>query len=164
MFIPALAFIAAFIAYRHWRTAHDKLRLDLFDRRFAVYVETLDFLGSVVEGGYPASERYKSFARARDRAQYLFGPEVEVLLERIHKSAANLRAAYSQVQRAKAAKDEATEEAIETHQAALARFSEFDAELMSVMHPYLGFDTVRGKTTKRKVVERAIASIVATLL
>src|SRR5690349_2365211 len=151
MFIPVLALIVALIAYQQWRTAHNKLRLALFDRRFAVYVETLDFIGTVMQDGYPASEHYRPFARARDRAQYLFGPEVEVLLERIHKTAVILRATHSQIEQGKGEKkDEAIEaaidEAIKTNHAALARFSEFDAELMSVMQPYLGFDTIRGKT------------------
>jgi hypothetical protein len=31
--------VVAFIAYRQWRVAHEKLLLDLFDKRFAVYTE-----------------------------------------------------------------------------------------------------------------------------
>jgi hypothetical protein len=165
MFIPVLALIVAFIAYQQWRAAHNKLRLDLFDRRFAVYVQTLDFIGAVLQEGYPAGEQYGPFARARDRAQFLFGPEVEVLLERIHKTAAILRATHSQIEQAKGTKkDEAIEQAIETNHAALTRFSEFDAELMSVMQPYLGFDTIKGKTARRKVIEGVIAFMLVALL
>jgi hypothetical protein len=38
------AFIAGYIAWRQWRTAHDKLSLDLFEKRFAVYEATKNFL------------------------------------------------------------------------------------------------------------------------
>jgi hypothetical protein len=163
--IAVLALIGAFIAYQQWRTAHNRLRLDLFDRRFTVYVEALNFIGAVMQEGYPPSERYRPFARARDRAQYLFGPEVEILLERMHKTAAVLRATHSQIQQSEGAeKDEAIEEAIKTNRAALERFSEFDGELMSLMQPYLGFDTIRGKTSRGKVIEGILAFAITALL
>jgi hypothetical protein len=34
------ASIAGYIAFRQWRTAHDRLSFDLFERRFAVYQAT----------------------------------------------------------------------------------------------------------------------------
>jgi len=35
--VPLFAACAALIAYRQWKTARDKLKLDLFDRRMALY-------------------------------------------------------------------------------------------------------------------------------
>jgi ABC-type multidrug transport system fused ATPase/permease subunit len=34
---PVVAIVGATIAYRQWRTAQNKLKLDLFEKRFAVY-------------------------------------------------------------------------------------------------------------------------------
>ena len=34
---PTIAIITTYIAYEQWRTNRNKLKLDLFDRRFAVY-------------------------------------------------------------------------------------------------------------------------------
>ena len=34
---PAVAVFGIFIAYRQWRLAQEKLKLDLFDKRFEVY-------------------------------------------------------------------------------------------------------------------------------
>ncbi len=42
-----LAYIAAAIQFRKWRTAYDKLRLELFERRFKIYDETREFLITV---------------------------------------------------------------------------------------------------------------------
>jgi hypothetical protein len=46
--LVALAIIGAFTAYRQWRTAHNALRFDLFDRRFEIYVDALTFIGNVL--------------------------------------------------------------------------------------------------------------------
>ena|SRR6185369_17990334 len=83
----------------------------------------------------------------------------------MHKTAAVLRATHSQIQQSEGAeKDEAIEEAIKTNRAALERFSEFDGELMSLMQPYLGFDTIRGKTSRGKVIEGILAFAITALL
>ena len=34
-----LGWVAGFIAWRQWRTSHDRLVLDLFERRFQVFQE-----------------------------------------------------------------------------------------------------------------------------
>lgn len=38
--------LVAFVAYRQWRVAHEKLILDLFDKRFAVYNEAREAVRS----------------------------------------------------------------------------------------------------------------------
>jgi hypothetical protein len=38
---PLIALIASYIAIQQWRTNKEKLRLDLYDKRFAVYENTL---------------------------------------------------------------------------------------------------------------------------
>jgi len=37
MLTPAVALSVAFIAYRQWRTAQNRLKLDLFDRCLAIH-------------------------------------------------------------------------------------------------------------------------------
>lgn len=45
--IPVIAIVAAIIAYRQWRTAQSKLKLDLFEKRMVVYQAARDMLGYV---------------------------------------------------------------------------------------------------------------------
>jgi hypothetical protein len=69
--LVALAIIGALIAFRQWRTAHNALRLNLFDRRFEIYVEAVTFIGNVLQRGYPEDDDYRVILRTRDRAQFL---------------------------------------------------------------------------------------------
>jgi hypothetical protein len=41
------AFIGGFIAYRQMQTAKNKLKLDLFDKRVAVYKAAVDLINSI---------------------------------------------------------------------------------------------------------------------
>ncbi len=72
--IPAGAAIAAFLA---WRVARDKLKLDLYDRRFAIYDAALDFY-FLKDGQHATSdpetvERIKrKCIKACREAQFLF--------------------------------------------------------------------------------------------
>jgi hypothetical protein len=43
-----LSIAVAIIAALQWRVAHNKLRLDLFDRRYQVYDATRKFLATIV--------------------------------------------------------------------------------------------------------------------
>jgi len=79
---PVVALIGAGIAYQQWRTARDKLRLDLFDRRLAVHDAVLKFLGEFSASGVitPALER--AYMVGVSGHQWLFGPEVHQYLEK----------------------------------------------------------------------------------
>jgi hypothetical protein len=68
----AIAILGAAIAYRQWRTARDKLRLDLFDRRMAVYSAAKTFL-NVALIRRPETRDLLAFSRAKDEAMFLFG-------------------------------------------------------------------------------------------
>jgi hypothetical protein len=44
---------------RQWRTAHDKLSLDLFEKRFAVYEATKNFLITAINQGQVTGDDYR---------------------------------------------------------------------------------------------------------
>ncbi len=71
--------IAAYVAWRQWRTAQDKIQLDLFDRRFALFLD--------VFRDYRWMSDKPEFANARVdilvRAQVLFGKETLELLQKM---------------------------------------------------------------------------------
>lgn len=73
-----LAGFAAFIAYRQWRTAHQRVVLDLFERRMALYEETREALASIVRNGRADGATYFNYCKAIDRISILFGNEVVV--------------------------------------------------------------------------------------
>lgn len=75
-----IAAIVAVIAFLQWQTAREKVLLDLFDKRFEVYDE---LRAAVARRHHQTSS--SDFARAASRAQFLFGPKVQTVLEQIQK-------------------------------------------------------------------------------
>jgi len=82
--VPVIALLAAVIGYFQWRTAQQKVVLDLFDRRMATYTALREVVAKVMASSSAAtSENSFKFLEARDRAQFLFGPEVIEHLKKI---------------------------------------------------------------------------------
>jgi hypothetical protein len=81
-FVPSyvtafVAVLVAIISYRQWRTAHDRLRLDLYNRRLELYLTVLSI--EHVLAGWSGTEAEQAllekFKRARHEARFLFPPE-----------------------------------------------------------------------------------------
>lgn len=79
---PTIAVLASVIAYRQWRTAQNKLKLDLFDRRFSVYEASRDLLASIVTSGKAKDEEVFKFLIATREAKWLLNAEVANYLEK----------------------------------------------------------------------------------
>jgi hypothetical protein len=77
--------IAACIAYRQYRVARDKFRLDLFDRRYAIFLATWRELSRVVTDG-PPQQAFSEFQNHVPQARFLFGPEIEAYLQELMKN------------------------------------------------------------------------------
>jgi hypothetical protein len=84
---PLIALIALYIAYQQYRTNRDKLRLDLYDRRFDLYGALVDLCTSVASSGAPGSPEFRGFLQARHKTQFLFDPEVAAYLEKTRQKA-----------------------------------------------------------------------------
>ena len=74
--------IAAFFAYQQWRTARNKLKLDLFERRFAVYHAAQSFLASIGQNGKATGDDMQRFAIGTAPARWLFGPDLAEFLSK----------------------------------------------------------------------------------
>lgn len=73
---PAIAIAVAWIGFQQWRTASDKVRLELFEKRFSVYQAVVDVMGQ-----QSATARVKlgdifSYRTGVMQAEWLFGNEV----------------------------------------------------------------------------------------
>ncbi|MGC9199093.1 MAG: hypothetical protein ACP5E5_09160 [Acidobacteriaceae bacterium] len=72
----ATVFIAAFVAiigFNQWRISRDKLRLDLFNRRFDVYLRVLDYYQEVLKGeGVPSDSITTPFIKAVRESRFIF--------------------------------------------------------------------------------------------
>jgi len=74
--------LAAVIAWRQWRTARDKVKLDLFDRRFNVFMDARKLASEGVQLGKFTDPGLPNEVIAR--AKFLFGDDVRTELDKLH--------------------------------------------------------------------------------
>lgn len=75
------AFLAAWVAYRQSRTERAKLKLDLFEKRIAVYNEVSACLGYIFRTGETSNDNDQRFIEAMHQAKWLFGADVRRYLQ-----------------------------------------------------------------------------------
>lgn len=56
-----IAFIAVYIAYQQWNTNRQRLKLDLFDKRFSIYQSAQTFLSDVIREGSVEQEGLEKY-------------------------------------------------------------------------------------------------------
>lgn len=79
---PTVAVLGSVIAYRQWRTAQNKLKFELFDRRFSVYEASRNLLASIITSGKAKDEEVFKFLLATREAKWLLNNEVATYLEK----------------------------------------------------------------------------------
>src|SRR3954462_11983710 len=71
-----LAAFAAMIAYFQWRTAHQRIVLDLFDRRVQVLEDIEEIIRNINRTTDVSNDDMRLFWKARAKARFLFGPDI----------------------------------------------------------------------------------------
>src|SRR5204863_151776 len=64
------------IAWRQWRTAQDRLQLDLFDKRLPLYTATMKFVSSVLTSGRADRQELFNFNVAVREAKWLLNRDI----------------------------------------------------------------------------------------
>jgi hypothetical protein len=93
------AFIASVIALRQWRTAHDRLSFDIFQKRFAVYEATKTLINRAAIHGQFTPDDLGEFYNAIRGAEFLFDGETRTLLMSIGDKAFTARMRRAQINR-----------------------------------------------------------------
>jgi len=79
---PLIAMLAGgfggYVAWRQWRTAQDRLRLDLFEKRLAIYTATMKFLASILTSGRVDRDEEHLWSIAVREAKWLLNRDLEV--------------------------------------------------------------------------------------
>jgi hypothetical protein len=95
--VPAIALLAAGIGYFQWRTAQQKVVLDLFDRRLDTYTALRNVVSKIMASSNAATnETSFEFLKALGRAEFLFGPEVIEHLKKIDLAISDIRIAIDE--------------------------------------------------------------------
>jgi hypothetical protein len=79
----AVAKLHADIAKRAWQTSNEKIVLDLFEKRLAIYEDIRAAITPINRSGNTADEDFNKYCQSIDRARYFFGLDVLNYLERI---------------------------------------------------------------------------------
>lgn len=79
---PTVAVLGSFIAYRQWRLAQNKLKLDLFDRRYSVYEAAHSLLASIMASGRAKDDELFKFLLATREAKWLLDSSVAAYLDK----------------------------------------------------------------------------------
>jgi hypothetical protein len=71
-----IAVIAAMIAYFQWLTAHQRVVLDLFEKRLRLFNSIELAIGQVLRDAETSHETLRTFLQAEADARFLFGDDV----------------------------------------------------------------------------------------
>ena len=93
LLMPVIAGVVAYIAYQQHKTNRDKLRLDLYNKRYEVFHSLAALLARILQQGNVKYEQVTEFSRATKEAVFLFDEGIETYLETIRKKALDLWAA-----------------------------------------------------------------------
>jgi len=97
--MPVVAGLGLYIAYRQWKTSRDRLKLDLFEKRFAVYEATRTFIKSIISSGKAEDQPMYIFRASTGETKWLFDEKVANYLDKqIWKPAVDLQTLESELQ------------------------------------------------------------------
>jgi hypothetical protein len=89
---PVVAVIGAYIAWRQSRTAQNKLKLDLFEKRFAVYHAARNMLAEIMTKGKLSDASLYEYGAGTREAKWLMDEEVaKYLSEELWNNAVQLQ-------------------------------------------------------------------------
>lgn len=95
---PTVAVLGFYIAYRQWRTAQNKLKLDLFERRLVIYEAAKILLATVSANGKVKDEELGKFLTQTRSAKWLLNTEIAEYFSEIYRKALDLRCLDSEIE------------------------------------------------------------------
>jgi len=129
------AFITGYIALRQWITAHHRLRLDLYERRFAVYDATKKLLATIGLHGQVTPDNLGEFYIGVRGAEFLFDGELRNFLMQIGDIGFRARMARSSWERR--VSDPSVDKLIDEEEAILSFLHDQDRRLETMFSRYL---------------------------
>ena len=136
-----LSIAVVVIAWQQWRVAQNKLRLDLFDRRYKVFDATRKFLAVIMrDATFQDSQLFEFYAGTSD-AEFFFKAAVVDYLSQIRHRALDMRTGQ-QVYEHMPVGDERSRHVQAAHDQ-LLWLSEQITAMTKVFAPYLDFSRIK---------------------
>jgi hypothetical protein len=87
----ATLLVTGYIAWQQWQIAKNKLRLDLFEKRFAAFEAALKLASSAVNKGDIPDEVRREFVTATRGVEFLFNRHLQAYCDKLAKEALDVR-------------------------------------------------------------------------
>ena len=81
-----VAVIVAIVQYAQWRTANQKVVVDLYDRRLKIFQKVEDAIAPVMRDAEANAEAFQTFSIAQAEARFLFGEDIKEYLQTLRES------------------------------------------------------------------------------
>lgn len=136
---PTIATIAVYIGWRQWTTAREKLVLDLFEKRWAIFEGAEKAAGLVLrDGDVRNNTATRDIAILRSKTQFLFGPEVEKYLASLQEAMAKIGYAQDMMEASQQGQTVASEQSFpKMKMDAIMRVGRFHSEGVEIFAPYM---------------------------
>lgn len=139
----AIALAVGVIAFLQWRTAHQKVVLDVFDRRLSVFDDTMKFRQEVSHQGFKIDmETVVAFHTVRRRARFLFGDDVNAVLQKWHEHLIEFSTSITMIELDEDARQEHAPKATAAYKASAG----LQHQINEVFIPYMRMDQKRVRT------------------
>jgi hypothetical protein len=136
-----VGFAVAFIAWQQWQVARNKLRLDLFDRRYKVFDATRKFLAVIVRDATFLDSQLLEFYAGTSDAEFLFDADVVDYLAQVRKRAVDMRTHQKLYERMPVGDERSRHVQAEHEQ--LLWIGEQITAMTKTFTPYLGFSHIK---------------------
>ena len=140
-----LSLTVVIVAALQWRVADNKLRLDLFDRRYKVYDATRNFVAIIIKEATFTDSQLVDLNIGTSDAKFLFGPDIEAYLAEIRKRAVHMRTARQLLEKPHVSDDELSRHTRAEYDD-LLWLCEQITEMTKNFAPYLGFANIRSRS------------------
>jgi hypothetical protein len=139
-----LSLTVVIIAVLQWRVADNKLRLDLFDRRYKVYDATRNFVAVIIKEATFTDSQLVDFNIGTSDAKFLFGPDIEAYLAEIRKRAVHMRTTHQLLEKPQPSDDELSRRTRAEYDDLLWLCDQITA-MTKTFAPYLGFANIKSR-------------------
>jgi len=90
-FTLVVGVVGSVIAYFQFRLNRDKLRLDLFGKRFEAYEKLHEFYSEVFRAGCVRDDMLPLLVQARYKSRFVYGSDIDVFFDDLWKKAVQMR-------------------------------------------------------------------------
>lgn len=91
---PVIAIAGIAIGILQWRLSEAQFRHQLFDKRFAMYEAARDYIGGILEKGFPVADSQSKFLKGTSGSLFLFDSEIGRYMDEIWSRSVDLESLH----------------------------------------------------------------------